>query len=111
MVMKSVKEQIIGTRFEAAARRLYRLYLFAVSQSFRRGLTYDRETIAVMRRTLRRDSNCIDIGCYKGDILKEIVKHAPDGVHYAFEPLPGFYQNLVNSYPTSSYPGIKLYNL
>ena len=106
-----VKELIVGSRFEEAARRVYRLYLFVASQDFRRNVTYDSETIAVMKRTLRKDSNCIDIGCHSGKILKEMVKSAPDGVHYAFEPLPDFYQHLVATYPADLYPTVNLREL
>jgi FkbM family methyltransferase len=111
MTPKLVKELIIGSRFEEAARWVYRLYLLVASQDFRRNATYDRETIAVMKRALRKDSNCIDVGCHKGDILREMIKIAPDGVHYAFEPLPDIYQHLVNSYPASSHPTLNLHRL
>ena len=43
---------------------------------------------------LRKDSNCIDIGCFKGEILQEFLKRSPDGTHVAFEPIPGFYKAL-----------------
>ena len=67
---------------------------------------YDRETIAVMKRCLSEDSNCVDVGCHRGSILREIVRLAPKGIHYAFEPLPGFYRRLV-----VSHPNVNIYNL
>jgi hypothetical protein len=91
-----VKELVIRSPFEETARWVYRLYLLVASQDFRRNATYDRETIVVMKRTLRKDSNCIGVGCHIGDMLKEMIKVAPDEVHYAFEPLPDFYRQLVN---------------
>jgi hypothetical protein len=30
-----------------------------------------------MKRTLRKDSNCIGVGCHIGDMLKEMIKVAP----------------------------------
>jgi FkbM family methyltransferase len=49
--------------------------------------TYDRQTIEVMARVLSRHSGCIDLGAHKGDILRHMVRMAPDGTHHAFEPL------------------------
>jgi FkbM family methyltransferase len=55
---------------------------------------YDRQTIAIMERSLRRDSCCIDVGCNVGAILTEILRAAPDGRHCAFEPLPDLFRDL-----------------
>lgn len=55
---------------------------------------YDLETFEIIRRVLRKDSNCIDVGAHKGAILKEMIKAAPLGKHLAFEPLPDLYEEL-----------------
>jgi FkbM family methyltransferase len=70
------------------------------NQSIKKDLNskYDRETIAVMELILGADSNCIDVGCHTGEILTEILKIAPSGTHYCFEPLPSFYQALLNRF-------------
>jgi len=60
---------------------------------------YDRQTLAVMERYLRSDSNCVDVGCHAGLILKEMVRLAPAGSHYAFEPIPELGRALAESYP------------
>ncbi|MFZ6053000.1 FkbM family methyltransferase [Halocola ammonii] len=52
---------------------------------------YDFETKKVMQRVLKQDSNCVDVGCHEGDVLKLIFQFAPKGHHFAFEPLPDFY--------------------
>jgi FkbM family methyltransferase len=44
-------------------------------------------------------SNCIDIGAFRGRVLSEIVRLAPEGRHIAFEPLPDRYGLLVRRYP------------
>lgn len=49
---------------------------------------YDKETVAVMRRVLRADSNAIDVGAHNGSVLVDIVRLAPRGRHFAFEALP-----------------------
>ncbi len=64
-----------------------------------RNTQYDRQTIQVMKRVLRRDSACIDIGAHKGSILSEMLKLAPDGSHHAFEPLPYLAANLRQTFP------------
>jgi FkbM family methyltransferase len=48
---------------------------------------------------LRTDSSCIDVGCYRGQILREMLKLAPAGHHIAFEPVPANYEWLVRKFP------------
>ena len=64
-----------------------------------RNSAYDRQTVAVMRRVLRKNSNCIDVGAYKGRILSCMVAIAPAGTHHAFEALPAFAAQLRECYP------------
>lgn len=45
-------------------------------------------TEAVLQRIIRRDTHCIDIGCHIGSFLQRIVTLAPEGRHYAVEPVP-----------------------
>jgi FkbM family methyltransferase len=47
-----------------------------------------------MKRILHPDSNCLDIGCHEGEVLRQIIKHAPKGIHTAFEPIPHLYEAL-----------------
>jgi FkbM family methyltransferase len=112
MVLRLAKKLVKGSLLEPPAHWVYTEFAarFA-SEEVRRSIRYDRETTAVMRRVLRRDSNCVDVGCHLGFVLKEMLRVAPEGVHYAFEPLPDFYQHLVNSYPAESYPNIRVYEL
>lgn len=56
------------------------------------------ESIAIMQKVLKNDSNCIDIGCHKGEIMDKILELAANGQHYGFEPLPDFYNNLLAKY-------------
>lgn len=55
---------------------------------------YDRQTMAIMKKVLKPDSNAIDVGCHEGEMLDEMLQLAPSGQHWGFEPLPDFYQNL-----------------
>lgn len=49
---------------------------------------YDRQTKAVIRKVCKPDSVCIDVGCFKGDILTAMIEAAPAARHKAFEPVP-----------------------
>ena len=59
---------------------------------------YDIQTVAVMKRVLHKNSNCIDFGCHAGVFLDEILKLAPNGFHYGFEPLPDLNKFLVSKF-------------
>ncbi len=54
----------------------------------------------MMRRVLKRSSNCVDVGCHEGLILKEMVALAPKGSHYAFEPIPALADRLRTEFPS-----------
>lgn len=70
------------------------------------GMLYDQQTVEVMRLVLENNSNCVDVGCHKGEILDEVIKLAPEGLHFAFEPLPDLYTKLVDKYVKN--PNIKI---
>ena len=61
-------------------------------------LKYDRLTKVIIKQGLKPDSNCIDIGCHKGEILDMMLKHAPKGKHIGFEPIPYLYERLSERY-------------
>jgi FkbM family methyltransferase len=60
---------------------------------------YDWQTIKVMFRVLHRNSNCIDVGAHGGAFLKHMLAIAPQGRHYAFEPLPHMSRRLREVFP------------
>lgn len=59
-----------------------------------KNLQYDRLTKAIVRKNIRKNSNCIDVGCHKGEILSMMLRYAPEGKHYAFEPIPYLFAEL-----------------
>jgi len=61
---------------------------------------YDLQTAAVMARVLTKTSNCVDIGAADGTILTDMLRFAPDGHHYAFEPIPEKAAKLRANFPT-----------
>lgn len=63
-----------------------------------KNLEYDIQTERILKTVLKSDSNCIDIGAHKGEILDLFMKYAKDGKHLAFEPIPYLYDGLVSKY-------------
>jgi len=63
-----------------------------------KNIEYDRLTLQIFDTYLKSDSNCIDIGCHKGEILDIILKKAPNGTHFAFEPIPSLVNKLKSKY-------------
>ena len=60
-----------------------------------------RRVRAIIERVLSEDSNCIDVGASVGMILNTVLRVAPKGTHYAFEPIPTLYKDLVESFPAA----------
>jgi len=61
---------------------------------------YDRQAAEVMRRVLNSSSNCVDIGCHQGQFLRDFLKYAPQGRHFAFEPVPYLAERLKDAFPS-----------
>lgn len=90
-----LRRVVDATPFEPAARWLW-------------GMVHPREidcrrddalAFEIMSRILRKSSNCIDVGCYKGSFLSHMVRLAPLGQHYGFEPIPSFANRLQKKFP------------
>lgn len=108
--MKEVlRRLLLGTPLEAPARAAYRALTgrgtavvpappAAATAPVDLNELYNRQTARVMERVLARDSICIDVGCHEGEILDEMLRLAPDGRHYAFEPLPHLHDLLARKY-------------
>ena len=47
---------------------------------------------------MQPDSNCIDVGCHKGEMYSMYFRYAPQGKHLAFEPLPDYFEFLVKKF-------------
>lgn len=61
-------------------------------------MNYDSLTIEIMKKYLQKTSNCIDIGAHVGFFTDEILSIAPEGSHYAFEPIPELAELLKKKY-------------
>lgn len=72
--------------------------LKALPIAFTKNQRYDRLTKQVIKHVCRPDSNCVDVGCHKGEILDLLLQAAPNGQHYGFEPIPDLFRNLQAKY-------------
>jgi FkbM family methyltransferase len=63
-----------------------------------RNIYYDRLTRKVIARVCLPKSNCIDVGCHKGEVMDLIRAAAPEGQHWGFEPLPHLFAGLQSKY-------------
>lgn len=69
---------------------------------FTKNQAYDRQTNAIIKKVCKKNSNCLDIGCHKGEVLDIIISHAPDGHHFGFEPIPSMYKSLASKYTNTN---------
>jgi FkbM family methyltransferase len=70
---------------------------------------YDCMSEFVMQRVLKSDSTCVDIGCHLGDVLEPMLRFAPRGEFFAFEPLPKLFAHLQTRFGRDE--RVKLFNL
>lgn len=59
---------------------------------------YDLYTKKVLKSYLKPNSNCIDVGCYQGEILDLFLQYAPRGSHLAIEPIEANFKQLKHKY-------------
>ena len=88
----------IGFRKQMDIKDIIRNILISFHFDLTKNLKYDRLTKQIMKQIIKVDSNCIDVGCHKGEMLESILKLAPSGKHFAFEPIPLFYKHLQNHF-------------
>ena len=69
---------------EPQAAAVYRL----IDRTARRDHRDNEHLTAILAGCLAVDANCVDVGAHNGDVLRDIVRCAPQGRHIAFEPLP-----------------------
>lgn len=91
-ILYRLGQLLLGTPLETPARALY------IRLSNSRGSRYERALGQIMRRVIRPDSNCIDIGAYRGAVLRDILRLAPQGRHVAFEPVARQFAYLQRSF-------------
>jgi FkbM family methyltransferase len=95
-MISTLKRLIIGSPLEELARTIHGW--LTLDRPARMNQQYDRQTRTIMGRVLKRTSNCVDVGCHQGWILDDMLRIAPDGTHFAFEPLPCLFRELERKY-------------
>lgn len=81
----------------------------ALPIAFTQNQRYDRLTRQVIRKVCRPDSNTLDVGCHKGEILDLFLEAAPGGMHYGFEPIPDLFFGLAAKY--GSHPHCRIFDI
>jgi FkbM family methyltransferase len=66
--------------------------------AFTKNQRYDLLTKKIIKQYCATDSNCIDAGTHKGEILDLFLKAAPNGQHFGFEPIPELFSFLEKKY-------------
>ncbi|MEZ4750328.1 MAG: FkbM family methyltransferase [Bdellovibrionota bacterium] len=96
MDLKRIYKETLGnTRIDTLVRKTYARFF---GNDVLRVLYY-RQMDEIFERVLRKDSNCVDVGCHEGSVLEKIVALAPDGFHWAFEPIPERHLRLQKRFP------------
>lgn len=90
-------------------KQLLKQLLTLLHISVTRNQKYDAYTRKIIERSITPRSNCIDIGCHKGEILDLMIKGAGDGVKMGFEPIPELYDFLTEKYRNQ--PLVKIYDV
>lgn len=80
------------------AKNIIRQILIKLQLPVTKNIRYDILTEKILKQELKSDSNCIDVGAHKGEILSSLLKYSPKGRHIAFEPIPYLYAGLKNKY-------------
>lgn len=86
-----VASALVGSPLQGPAERVRELkngWTAKRNPDLRFILAEGRLTRQLMRRYLRPDTNCVDVGCHLGVMLQEMVTLSPRGTHHAFEPVP-----------------------
>ncbi len=86
---------------------LIRILLIFFHIDITKNIKYDRLTKKIIKKHFRSDFSCIDVGCHKGEILRDFLHFAPKGRHYAFEPIPVYYDYLIKKF--NHYENVKIY--
>jgi FkbM family methyltransferase len=88
--------------FFASVKYLVKQSLWTLHIDLTRNMQYDRYAYRLLESVIQPNSNCIDIGCHKGEILDWMIRFAPHGIHHAVEPIPYLFKALKEKYTQSN---------
>lgn len=83
-------------------KELIKKILYILRIAITKNQKYDLQTLKVIKAVCNTETNCIDVGCHRGDIMDILLRFAPNGHHYGFEPLPHLYQFLKEKYKNTN---------
>jgi FkbM family methyltransferase len=96
-------DRVAATRLERPLRRLQEVVQGSrMTRTERRNREYDQLTVKIIREVMSAASNSVDAGAHRGYFLKHLVRAAPHGVHYAFEPIPELAEALQHRIPRAT---------
>jgi FkbM family methyltransferase len=67
--------------------------------TYRRQRVDEQKLRLLLQSVLSSTSNCVDVGAYRGRVLAEMVRTAPQGRHIAYEPSPRAHAQLAARFP------------
>lgn len=79
-------------------KELIKKWVKKIPIAFTKNQQYDSQTQQVIAKVCSRNSNFIDVGCHKGEVMDIVRRFAPEGLHYGFEPIPDMYVQLAEKY-------------
>ena len=100
--IRRVERLLEGTPLEPLARRVYRKVHSIGRPRSRQSLRYHHHAVEIMARVLTQASSGVVVGAHRGSLLEELVKLAPKGRHFAYEPLPELAGRLTRRFPKVS---------
>jgi FkbM family methyltransferase len=95
-----LRDRVIDTAINFGVDEQLRALRAAVHPVHRQQRADDEKLRLLLQSTLTAHSSCIDIGAYRGRVLAEIVRVAPNGQHIAYEPSPHAHERLVMRFPS-----------
>lgn len=84
-----------GRNGDAGAQALY-------ASCLSKSESYDALSGQIMRQRLAPTAVCVDVGCCLGEELAKMMKAAPKGTFFAFEPLPNLFEKLRKRFKQSN---------
>ena len=81
-------------------KQLIKNILGALKLDLTKNLEYDRLTKEIIKKVVKTNSVCVDVGCHKGEILDLILGQSKQK-HFAFEPIPVLNEELHLKYGDS----------
>ena len=95
-----LRDKLIDTAFKLGIDEQLRSIRAALLPRYKHDRSESENLRKLFNSVLKEDSNCIDIGVYRGRILEELIHFAPHGRHIAYEPLPRLHKYLSERFPS-----------